>query len=92
MTISFLLVILLVILVLDLAATRAILKADDAEPAQRYAQLALVWLVPAVGAVVVLAVHRPAERRRSRGPADVGDDYGTSGQNVRRINEALDGD
>ncbi len=46
------------ILVLDLLATRAILRDDLSERGQRVAQLALVWLFPLIGALLVLALYR----------------------------------
>ena len=43
---------------------------------QRLMQLALVWLLPVIGAVIVLAVNRPAEKatRKYREPPESGID------------------
>jgi hypothetical protein len=81
-------------LALNLWATRLILADDLSSESQRYGQLALVWLLPLLGAVVVLAVHRKAEppSRRYRTQPDPGDDFTMSGKSVKATKEALDGD
>lgn len=92
---TILLAIILVILVaLNLAATRAILKDDFSERRQRIYQLIIVWALPIVGALVVLAVHRAPEKpsRTYRDEPDAGDDFGASGRHGKAIRDALDGD
>ena len=81
-------------LALNLWATRIILADDLSSESQKYGQLALVWLLPLLGAVVVLAVHRKAEppSRRYRTQPDPGDDFTMSGKSVNETKEALDGD
>ena len=81
-------------LALNLWATRLILADDLSSESQKYGQLALVWLLPLLGAVVVLAVHRKAEppSRRYRTQPDPGDDFTMSGKSVNETKEALDGD
>ena len=47
---------------LDLMATRAILRDDLSERSQRLAQIALVWLFPLLGALLVLALYREPKK------------------------------
>jgi hypothetical protein len=81
-------------LALSLWATRLVLADDLATQWQRGSQLALIWLLPVLGAIIVLAVHRRVEppSRKYRTPPDPGDDYAVSGKSVRATTEALDGD
>jgi hypothetical protein len=81
-------------LALNLWATRLVAADDLSSKPQRYSQLALVWLLPLLGAVVVLAVHRQAEQpsRKYRTRPDPGDDFTLSGRSVNATKEALDGD
>ncbi len=86
--------VLLILLVLNGLATRAVLRDDFSEAVQKRLQLAVVWLLPLLGALLVLAVHRKPDRSsgKYRDEADCGDDFGTSGRNVRAAKEALDED
>jgi hypothetical protein len=79
---------------LNVKATFLIARDAVSERRQKVAQLLLVWFIPAAGAVVVLAVHRPVEpaSRLYRKPADPGDDFAHSGRAIKRIREVLDGD
>jgi hypothetical protein len=81
-------------LALNLWATRLVVADDLSSGSQKYSQLALVWLLPLLGAVVVLAVHRKAEppSRKHRTQPDLGDDFTMSGKSVNATKEALDGD
>lgn len=81
-------------LCLNLLATRAVLRDAFAERSQKLAQLLLVWLVPIIGAILVLAFHRRSESpsRKYREAPDPGDDYATSGRTVKIIREVADGD
>mgnify|MGYP003394166101 CR=1 FL=1 len=81
-------------LVLSLWATRLVLADDLTTHWQRASQLALIWLLPVIGAIIVLAVHRRAEpaSRKYRTEPDPGDDYALSGKSVRATTEVLDGD
>jgi hypothetical protein len=81
-------------LALSLWATRLVLADGLATQWQRGSQLALIWLLPVLGAIIVLAVHRRAEppSRKYRTPPDPGDDYAVSGKSVRATTEVLDGD
>ena len=82
------------VVVLDLCATRAILNDEFPEPRQKFFQLCIVWILPVVGALLLLGVHRKPEKPSGnyRQESDAGDDYGSSGANVRSIKEMLDGD
>lgn len=79
---------------LNIWATRRILGADLDSKAQRRSQLALVWLLPLVGALLVLGVHRRNElpSRQYRRERDPGDDYAHSGRSVEKARDVLDGD
>ena len=79
-------------LALNLWATRLVARDDLCERRQKIAQLALVWLIPLVGAAVVLAVHRRAEppSRRYREPPDPGDDYAMSARAREKLKDVLD--
>ncbi len=83
-----------ILLIMNGLATRAVLRDDFSEPVKKGLQLAVVWLLPLLGALLVLAVHRKPERStgKYREQSDCGDDFGTSGRNVRIIKEALDDD
>jgi hypothetical protein len=89
-----LIVALAVPLALDVWATRLVLADDLSTRGQRAGQLALVWLLPLVGAVIVLGVHRRTEppSRKYRAESDPGDDYSLSGKTAKAAIESLDGD
>ncbi len=79
---------------LNVKAAIAIWRDTFSECRQKIMQLALVWLLPLIGAIVVLAVHRPAEkptRRYSESP-DAGEDFSISGGSIKRAADAIDGD
>lgn len=61
---------------------------------QKGAQLALVWLVPVIGPLVVFGVHRSAEKASGRycRYADPAWDQSAIGPAIRRTVEALDDD
>jgi hypothetical protein len=63
-------------------ATRAVLKDDFSERGQRIAQLLMVWLLPLLGALVALAVHRAPEKPSGQYRAESMDDgaYEASGR------------
>jgi hypothetical protein len=81
-------------LALNLWATRVVVVDDLSSRSQKHSQLVLVWLLPLLGAIVVLAVHRKAEppSRKYRTHPDPGDDFTLSGKSVNATKEALDGD
>lgn len=82
------------LILLSVWATMKVMADDFSERWQKGAQLALVWFVPVIGALVVLGVHRKAEEPsgRYRNGPDPGDDFGASGSRVRRTLEVLDDD
>jgi hypothetical protein len=79
---------------LNVKATQLVSRDVLSERRQKVAQLLFVWLVPLIGAVVVLAIHRPAEppSRQYRKPVDPSDDYAFSGRTIRNTKDVLDGD
>jgi hypothetical protein len=93
MEIALVLAALLVPLLLNARATRLIVRDVLSDRQQKLAQLLLVWLIPIVGAVIVLAVHRRAEppsRQYWKEPEI--DGQFPPGQMNRGIKEVLDGD
>lgn len=94
MEIALVLAILAVLLWLNAKATRLVARDALSAPGQKIAQLLLVWLVPVIGALVVLAVHRRPEppSRQYREQPDPGDDFGASGHAAKKLREAMDGD
>lgn len=81
-------------LALNLWATRLVCADESLSGTQRGAQLALVWLLPLVGAALALGVRRKDEppSRKYRTERDPGDDYCLSGKFVQKTSEVLDGD
>ena len=61
-------------------------------PSQRVAQTILVWLLPVLGAMIVLHMQRrnpEASTGKYREPPDPGDDFGMSGRSVRDLKEVV---
>ena len=54
-------------LLLDLVATVMIARSDFESPLQKVAQLLLVWLVPCLGLIIVIAVQKSAHSHSNRG-------------------------
>lgn len=83
-----------IVLWLSIKATVMIVRDTLLERWQKAAQLSLVWLLPLIGAVVVLAVNRPLEApsRKYRERQDPGEDFTASSRSVKNITEAIDGD
>jgi hypothetical protein len=81
-------------LLLNLWATRLVCAAESISKGQRRAQLALIWLLPFIGAILTLGVHRADEppSRKYRTESDPGDDHTLSGSFVQKTAEVLDGD
>lgn len=46
--------------------TRVLLSQSDVPPVQRRWQLVLIWIVPVIGALLVIEMYRPARWRRSK--------------------------
>jgi len=82
------------VLALNLRATFAIARDTLSERSQKFWQLVLVWLLPLLGAIIALAVHRRTEEpsRKYREPLDAGDDFALSGRSQKAWSEAVDGD
>jgi hypothetical protein len=80
---------------LNIAATVAVMRDDYSERPQKLMQLALTWLIPMSGAILVLAVHRKAEPPSGiyrRADEQVGDDFGLLRPGARALAELLDDD
>jgi hypothetical protein len=69
----------------NIGASRLVVRDDLSERAQKVAQLAAVWLLPIVGAIVVFAVHRKDEppSRKYREEPDPGDGFDYTGRVAR---------
>ena len=67
-----------IVLGMDVKATTLVLRDSLSDPPQKVLQLLLVWLLPVLGAIIVFAVHRPAEKHPGtyREIPDPGDDFG----------------
>jgi hypothetical protein len=52
---------------LNLVATVALVRSDSESPRQKAVQLVLIWAVPVVGAIVVIAALKGAASWRVRG-------------------------
>jgi hypothetical protein len=77
--------ILVILMGMNLVATRAVIRDDFSGRGQKIAQLLSVWLIPLLGALVVLGVHRREEKSsgKYREIPDPGDDFAASGRGVR---------
>jgi hypothetical protein len=90
-----LLLVLAVIVSLNVAATIAVGRDEYSERRQKILQIAQVWLVPLFGALLVLGIHRKAEKPSGAYRPDgdsLGDDFGRMRSGTRTIVEALDDD
>lgn len=78
----------------SLWATWAVMRDPYAERGLQIAQLALVWVVPLIGALIVLAIHREVEKPSglSRNDVDAGDDFAGSGSGLRQTLDAVGDD
>jgi hypothetical protein len=82
MAIAYAVIVLGSLAALNLWATAKVLRDRDASRGQRAAQAAVVWLLPVVGALLVIRLKGDdADPSRHASPAnpDAGDDYGLSG-------------
>ncbi len=82
------------ICVLNGWVTRRALQDSLSSASQRIAQIALIWLVPAVGALIVLNLQRRNGENgpgRYREPPDLGDDLGHA-RHVGRSSSQSDDD
>ncbi len=94
MEIALIVALIAIVLWLSIKATVVITRDGLIEGRQKAIQLAIVWLLPLIGAILVLAVNRPPEApsRKYRERQDAGEDFTASGRSVKAITEALDGD
>lgn len=94
MDVALVFAVIVVPVVLNVWATWLVLKDGWSGGSRRAGQLLLVWLVPVVGSIVVLAVHRTAEppSKKYRRPPDPGDDFALSGRSMKATREAIDAD
>jgi hypothetical protein len=83
-----------VILGLDIKSTLLVLRDSLSEPKQLVLQLAFVWLLPLIGAIVVLAIHRSAEKHSGtyRGLPDPGVEFGFTDKGARGHSDDVDSD
>ena len=80
--------------VLNAWVTWRVVRDDLSTTVQRLAQVFFVWLVPFLGAFVVLRLQQKEPERgsgRYREIPDAGDDYAVSRQSFRRSQEAIEG-
>ncbi len=84
----------LVLAAANLAATRLVLRDALSARGQKIGQLAMVWLLPVLGAIVVFAVHRRAEppSRKYRDAPDPGDGFDYAARNTRLKSPRTDAD
>ncbi|MES2902169.1 MAG: hypothetical protein V4723_20750 [Pseudomonadota bacterium] len=90
-----LLLILGMVLLLNVLATLAVSRDDYAEPRQKLFQTIVVWVVPILGALLLLGIHRKPEKpsRSYRADSDnIGDDFGTQRPLSKSIGDVIDGD
>ena len=88
-------VILVVIALMNVAATVAVRRDEYAEPRQKTLQVIIIWVIPILGALVVLAVHREPEKPSGtyrRAGDGLGDDFGSQRPFAKSIGDVVDGD
>ncbi len=81
-----------IILILQGKATLLVLRDSLCDRSQRILQLALIWFLPLIGAIIVLAVHRTHGKGSGiyRTPLDAGDDYGFTNPGNRNGSHRFD--
>jgi len=79
----------------NIYATRLVLSEDTYEPSQKYCQIAIVWIIPIIGSVIVCGIilSERAESKPLRSSNDEGfyDDGGVDLSHSAST-ESLDGD
>jgi hypothetical protein len=73
--------------------TLRIVRDELSTPLQRVAQVILVWVLPALGAMIVLHMQRQNLEHASgkyREPPDPGDDFAMFGRSVRHLKEGTE--
>ncbi len=90
-----LLLILVFIALMNVAATVLVIRDEYCESRQKVLQIVLVWIVPILGALAVLAVHRKPEKLSGsyrREDDGIGYDFGTQRPFSKSIGDVIDGD
>jgi hypothetical protein len=79
---------------LNVKATILIARDTLSTLSQKSWQLALVWFVPVLGAIITLAVHKSVAEpsRRYRESLESGEGAALSGRFQQNLSEAIDGD
>jgi len=80
---------------LDAWVTWRVLGDGLSSPGQRAAQIALVWLLPLLGALLVLNLQRrnaESGSGRYREIPDAGDDFAYSRQSFKKLDDVTDDD
>lgn len=81
---NYLLVLSVLYFVLSVLATVFVVRNDEFDNAQKATQTILVWIIPMVGAVAILLIHRslnePSKRKKAfGGGSSASSDIGVSG-------------
>jgi hypothetical protein len=79
------------ILILNALATHAVLTDELSTHKQRAGQIAVIWLMPLVGALLTLRLKRKEPEKplgRYREPPDAGDDFGYAHRRRRDKDDA----
>jgi len=89
----FALVLIASIVFLNVLATVAVRRDEFSEPLQKVVQVSLIWIIPLLGALLVLGVHRKKEEpsRSYRLDHAGAPDYSAS-HGIKSIAEVLDDD
>lgn len=80
---------------LDAWVTWRVIGDDLSSSRQLAAQIALVWLLPVLGALIVLNLQRRNAEKQSaryREIPDAGDDFVYSRQSFKKLDDVIDGD
>ena len=94
MIVELVLTLIFVLAVLNLWMTWRVMNDGLATLPQRMAQTALIWLLPVLGALIILRLQRShPEPHSGRYPAnpDPGDDFAVSGAENRMVGRAIEG-
>ncbi len=77
-----------IVVVLNIWAHRLVRRQIDLPPHQRRAQLLFIWLVPVIGAVTAIEVHRRPTFRRTRSRLVADEIHPIVGQALRPLADA----
>jgi len=89
-----LLPVLAIVLWLNIKATLAVRRDAYSLKLQKFLQLLIVWIVPILGSIIVLAIHRPDEKHPGKYREEIAppDEYISLGRTAKSISEVIDGD